>query len=201
MCALSFELLPHFTMDRPIVTPLVLVRWNLASVDGALGTIRHAFKVTVSPHTRSNDVLHIMIPILRLLAATSKSNGVIPRPVQRVDEMFYAVPVSQPSHHPQFIVVTVFEESIRDLLISGLADEELFGIRLDPKVLYPQDSVLRIPDAIFASEPDNPDQVIQCLRHHITAPADQLVLADLLHSHVMDDYTVLAALSEYYLGT
>ena len=64
-------------MDRPIVTPLVLVRWNLASVDGALGTVRHAFKVTVSPHTRFNDVLHIMIPILRHLAATSKSNGVV----------------------------------------------------------------------------------------------------------------------------
>jgi hypothetical protein len=77
----------------------------------------------------------------------------------------------------------------------------LFGIRLDPKVLYPQDSVLRIPDAIFASEPDNPDQVIQCLRHYITAPADQLVLADLLHSHVMNDSTVLTALSEYFLGT
>ena len=188
-------------MDRPIVTPLVLVRWNLASVDGALGTVRHAFKVTVSPHTRSNDVLHIMIPILRLLARTSKSNGVIPRLVQRVDEMFYAVPISQPSHQPQFLVITVFEESIRDHLISELADEELFGIRLDPKVLYPQDSVLCIPDDIFASEPDNPDQVIQCLRHQITAPADQLVLADLLRSHIMDDYTVLAALSEYYRST
>jgi hypothetical protein len=188
-------------MDRPIITPLILVRWNLACEDRALGTVRHAFKVTICPHTRSDDFLVIMRPILRLLAAASGSNGVVSRPIQHVDEMFYAAAVSRPSHHPQFIVITVFEESIRDHLISELADEELFGIRLDPKILYPQDSVLRIPDNIFASEPDNSDEVIQNLRHRITAPADQLVLAELLCSHIMDDYTVLAALSEYYRDT
>ena len=32
------------------------------------------------------------------------------------------------------------------VLISELADDELFGVRLDPKILYPQDSVFRIPD-------------------------------------------------------
>ena len=110
--------------------------------------------------------------------------------------------MSRPSHHPQFIIIiTVFEEAIRDWLISELADDELFGVRLDPKILYPQDSVLRIPDDIFASEPDNSDEVIQNLRHRITAPADQLVLAELLRSHSIDDYTVLAALSEYYHDT
>ena len=139
--------------------------------------------------------------MLKLLWAAPGSNGVVPRPIHRVGEMFYATAVSRPSHHPQFIVITAFEESIRDRLLSELADDELFGARLNPKILYPQDSVLRIPNDIFASEPDNSGNVIQNLRERITAPADQLVPAELLRSHSMDDDTVLPALPEYYCDT
>ena len=124
-------------MDRPIVTPLVLVRWNLAGVNKALGTVRHAFKVTICPHTRFDDLLVVMRPILHLLAAAPGSNGVVPRPIHRVDEMFYATTVSRPSHHPQFIVITIFEETIRDCLISELADDELPGVRLEPEIASP----------------------------------------------------------------
>ena len=87
-------------------------------------------------------------------------NGVIPRPINRIDEIFYATTVSQPSHHPQFIIITVFEETIRDLLVTGLADGELFGVRLEPDKVHPQDSLLHIPDDVFECEPENTGDAI-----------------------------------------
>jgi len=167
-------------MERPIIPHLILLRWTLFVEDSMVGTVRHSLEVSIYPHTRSEDLLIVMRPILHHLAIIPGSNGVIPCPVNRIDKMFYATAVSRPSHHPQFIVITVFEETIRDRLISELADDELFGVRLEPEILHPQDSVLRIPDDIFASEPDNSGDVIQNLRERITEPADQLILAELL---------------------
>ena len=189
---------PHITMAHPINPPLVLLRWTLCREDDMLGVCRYALKVKICPHTRADDLLVLLRPVIYLLATRPDSNGIISRPVKRIDEMFYATTVSHPSHHFQFIIITVFEEVIRDLLISELADEELFGVRLEPEKLRAQDSVLRIPDHIFRSEPDNDGDVILNLRERITEPAAQLVLAELLRSHRIDDYAVLSALTEYY---
>ena len=128
---------PHITMERPIIPPLILLRWTLFVEDSMLGTVRHALKVSICPHTRSDDLLIVMRPILHHLATIPDSNGVILRPINRIDEMFYATTVSRPSHHPQFIVITIFEETIRDCLISELADDELFGVRLEPEIASP----------------------------------------------------------------
>ena len=115
-------------MERPIIPPLVVFCWSLDVEDNRLGTVCHTLRVSVCPHTRSDDLMILVRPILFLFATVPDSNGVIPYPVNRIDEIFYATAVSQPSHHPQFIVITVFEETIRDLLITGLAGDELFGV-------------------------------------------------------------------------
>ena len=114
-------------------------------------------KVAVCPHARSDDLMVQVRPILVSLVPNpvSDSNGIIPRRVNRLDRIFYATTVSQPNHHPQFIVITLFEEAIRDLLITGLVDGVLFGVRLEPERLHPEDSLLCISDNVIESEPDN----------------------------------------------
>ena len=163
-----------------------------------LGTDRHALKVSICPHARTDDLLVLLRPVIHHLATIPDSDGVIPRPVKRINEMFYATSMSQPSHLPQFIIITVYEEVIRDLFISHLDDKELFGVRLVPEELRAQDSVLRMPDHIFTSEPNNDGDVIWSLREGVTEPAAQLALAELLRSHRIDDYAVLSALTDYY---
>ena len=64
------------------------------------------------------------------VAAFPDSNGIISCPIDRIDEIFYATSMSQSSHHPQFIIITVFEDTIRDHLVTELADGELFDVRL-----------------------------------------------------------------------
>ena len=76
-----------------------------------------------------------------------------------------------------------------------------FGVHLEPERLHPEDSLLCIPDNVIESEADNTGSVIQALHREITGHVDQMTLAVLLHSHSMDDHTVLAALSEYYHDT
>ena len=151
-------------MERTIIPPLVVFRWSLAVENSKLGAVRYALRVPVCPHTRYDDLMILVRPILFLLATVPDSNNVIPRPVNRIDEIFYATIVSQPSHHPHFIIITVFEETIRNLLITGLADDELFGVCLEPEVFHPKDSLLRILDGVFQSEPANTGNPIQALR-------------------------------------
>ena len=95
----------------------------------------------------------------------------------------------------------MFEETICDLLITGLADDALFGVRLEPEVFHPKDSLLHIPEDVFESDPDNTGDVVQALWREVTGRVDQMALAELLWSHSMEDYTVLAALFEYYHDT
>ena len=92
----------------------------------------------------------------------------------------------------------MFEDTIRDLLVTGLADGELFGVCLEPEGLHPDVSLLRIPNNVFESEPDNTGDAIHALRRGVTGCVDQMALAELLQYCSMDNYTVLAALSEYY---
>ena len=137
---------PHITMDRHNIPPLVTFHWNLAFEDNRLGTVRHVLRVAVCPHTRSHDLMVLVRPILASLVPdpVPDLNVIIPRPINRIDKIFYATAVSQPSHHPQFIVITVFEETIRNLLVTGLADDGLFGVCLELERLHPQDSIVLI---------------------------------------------------------
>ena len=45
--------------------------------------------------------------------------------------------MSQPSYHPQFILVAMFEEALCDLLITGPVDGVLFDVRLELERLHP----------------------------------------------------------------
>ena len=98
-------------------------------------------------------------------------------------------------------MITAFEEAIRDLLMTGLADGVLFGVRLEPERLHPKESIMRIPDDVIESEPKNTGSVIQALRREVTGRVGQMTLAKLLRSRSMDNHIVLAALSEYYHNT
>ena len=86
-------------------------------------------------------------------------------------------------------------------MIFGLADGILFGVRLEPEGLHPEDSLFRILDDIFESEPKNTGDVIQALQRGVTGCVDQMALDKLPRSRSMDDYTMLAAFSEYYHDT
>ena len=59
---------PHITMERPVIPPLIVFRWTLAVEDSMLGTVRHALKVSVIPHTRSDDLMVLVRHIIFLLA-------------------------------------------------------------------------------------------------------------------------------------
>ena len=98
-------------------------------------------------------------------------------------------------------MITVFEEAIHNLLITGLADGVMFGVRLELERLHSEDSILCIPNDIIELEPNNTGNVIQALQREVTGRVDQMTLAKLLRSHNMDNHTVLAALSEYYRET
>ena len=116
------------TMERRVPPPRFVFHWNLTSDDHMLGTVCHGLKVAICPHTRSDDLMILVWPILASLVPNPvlNSKGIVPRCIICLDKPFYATAVSQPSHHPQFIVITVFEEAIRDLLITCLADGVLF---------------------------------------------------------------------------
>ena len=160
-------------MERPSIPPLVVFWWNIVFEDDRLGTVCHALRVTICPYTRSEDLIILVRPIIASLVATvSDSNGIIPCPINRIAEIFYTTTISQPSHHPRFIIITVFEETIHDLLVTGLAGGELFGVRPEPERVHPQDSLLRIPNDVFECEPKNTGDVIQALRRGVTGDAD-----------------------------
>ena len=94
-------------MERLNIPPLIVFCWNLAFENNRLGTVRHALRVTVFPHTRSDDLMIIVCPILASLVPNPVPdlNNVIPRPINHIDEIFYVTAVSQQSHHPQFIII------------------------------------------------------------------------------------------------
>ena len=126
----------------------------------------------------------------------------VPIPSSPIDEIFYATNVTQPSFHPQYDVITVFEETVLDSLLTGLADGVLYNVPLRPERLFPENIVLCIPDNIIDAEPDNAGNVVQALREdEVTSPVNQLALANILNIHDVDTHTVLAALLEYFLDS
>ena len=105
---------PHVAMERHVAPSLIVFHWNLAFDDHRFGTVCYGLKVAVCPNARSDDLIILIRPILASLFPDPfpDSSGVFPHRINRLDEIFYATAVSQCSHHPQFIVSTVFEEII-----------------------------------------------------------------------------------------
>ena len=98
-----------------------------------------------------------MVLIQRIL------DSLVPIPSSPVGEIFYVTRVTQPNLHPQFSVITVFEETILESLLTGLADGVIYGVPLRPERLFPDDVVLCIPDDVINDEPDNAGEVVQAL--------------------------------------
>ena len=103
--------------------------------------------------------------------------------------------------HPQFTLITVFEEAVLDRLLTGLEDGMIFDVHLKPECLHPDDTLLCIPDDIIDSEPVNADNMIQALREEVSGPVSQMTLAGILHSHNVDAHTILDTLNEYFHNT
>ena len=126
---------PPVAMERHVAPPLIVFRWNLAFDDHRLGAVCHGLKDAVCPHVRSDDLILILVrPILASLVPdpVPDLSGIVPGCINRLEKIFYATAMSQPSHHPPFIVITVFEEAIHNLLITGPSDWVLFGVRIEP---------------------------------------------------------------------
>ena len=84
--------------------------------------------------------------------------------------------MAQPSVHPQFAVITMFNEAIHDQLVTGLADVTLCGVCLELEGLDPDATLIRQPGNLIGDEPANADNVIQVLREEVSGPIQQLTL-------------------------
>ena len=97
-------------------------------------------------------------------------DSLVPVPSSPINEIFYVTKIMQSSFHPQYAVITVFEETVLNSLLTGLADGVIFDVPLKPERLFPDDALLCIPDDIIETEPDNADNVVQALWEDVTGP-------------------------------
>ena len=97
-------------------------------------------------------------------------DSIVPITCSPIDKIFYAIRMTQPSFHPQYAVITVFEETVLNSLLAGLADGVIYNVPLKPERLFPDDALLCIPDDIIETEPDNADNVVQALWEDVTGP-------------------------------
>jgi hypothetical protein len=176
-------------MDRYVAPPRVICPWTLGYEAFQTEALRFGLKIAISALTRSKD---IMVPVQHIL------DNLVPIPSSPIDEIFYVTRVTQPCLHPQFAVITVFNEAILESLLTGLADGVIYGVPLRPERLSPTDVVLRIPDDVIDDEPNNADEVVQALRDEVSGPVNQMALANILNMHHVDAHTVLRALIEYF---
>ena len=109
--------------------------------------------------------------------------------------------VELPSIHPQFIVITMFEEATLDRLMTGPVNAELYHMCLEPERLDPDATLVPIPDSLIAVEASNADNVIQALREDALVRYHQMTLVGILHSHHVDTSTVLDALAAWFRDT
>ena len=167
--------------------PLVMHPYSLASEQFNLQVTLFGLKKAIYPSTRYDDTMLILRPFL--VGAN-----------QPINKVFFVTSMAQPIVHPQFSVITLFEEAIRDQLVMGLADVMLYGVCLKPENLDPYATLLCLPDDLIDSEPENADDVIQVLQEEILVPIQQLTLASILHSHHVDTDTVVDALTAWFRG-
>ena len=98
-------------------------------------------------------------------------------------------------------MITLFDESILNWFLTGLADGILYGVRLEPERLDPNATLLCIPDNLIDLEPANANNVVQALWEDVSGPIQQMTLASILHSHHVDTDTVLNVLTTCFLET
>ena len=75
-----------------------------------------------------DDIMVLLRPLLVDLASHAN---------QLVDKIFFVTTMARPSVHPQFSIITLFEEAILDRLLASLADRILYGVHLEPERLHP----------------------------------------------------------------
>ena len=76
-------------------------------------------------------------------------DSLVPIPSSPIDKIFYVTKITQPSFHPQYAVITVFEETVLDSLLTDLMDGVIFDVPLKLERLFPDDALLRIPGNII----------------------------------------------------
>ena len=192
-------------MDRYDNAPWVMFPWSLAYEEYRLQIVLFGLKVRVCPYTRSDDIMVLVRPLLASSIPVPVPNpnpaGLVQHPDSHTNEIFYVTTMALPSVHPQFAVITVFEEAVLNRLLTSLADGIIFDARLEPEHLHPDATLLCIPYDVIDSEPGNANNVIQALREEVSGHANQMTLAGILHSHNVDAHTVLDALTEYFHNT
>ena len=87
-------------------------------------------------------------------------DSLVPIPSLPINKIFYVTRVTRPSLHPQYAVITVFEETVLKSLLTGLADGVIYGVPLRSERLFPDHVFLRIPDDIINDEPNNASEDI-----------------------------------------
>ena len=133
--------------------------WTLAYKENQTELVRFALKVVICPLTRLYDLVVLIQPIL---------DSIVPVPSSPIDKIFYVARMM--SIHPQFAVIMVFDKSVLNSLLLGLADGVIFDVQLKPEHFFPDDVLLCIPDNIIDTEPVNAGKVIQALPEEVTGP-------------------------------
>ena len=87
--------------NRYVKTPHVIYQYNLGYEQFRLQVVLHVIKITIYPYTRAYDILGLISPLL--VNNDSELLG--------VHEVFLATKEELPSIHPQFAMLTMFEEA------------------------------------------------------------------------------------------
>ena len=92
-------------MDCYVKTPPVMHPYSLAYEQFKPQVSLFALKKVIYPYDRYDSIMVLIRP-LRV--------GLVDHANKHVDEIFFVTTVAQPSIHPQFAVMTLFEEAIID---------------------------------------------------------------------------------------
>ena len=133
-------------MDRYGNAPWVMFPWTLAYKEYQTEVVHFVLKMVICPLTRSDNLMVLVQSIL---------DSLVPVPSSPIDEIFYVTRVTQPSFRLHYTVITVFEETVLESLLTGLADGVIYDVPLRPERSFPNDVVLRIPNDIIDDDPDN----------------------------------------------
>ena len=97
-------------MDRYLSPPREIFPWSLTYQAFQSEVVRFGLKIVLSALTRLNNIMVLVQHIL---------DSLVPIPSSPVDEIFYVTKVTQPSLHPQYAAITVFEETVLESLLTA----------------------------------------------------------------------------------
>ena len=140
------------------------------------------------PYTRYDGIMGLVRPLL-----IDHANELL-----SIDEICMVKTVALPSIHPQFAVITMFEENTLNKLLASLTEGMLYHVRLELERLDPDATLVCIPNDLIIAEPLNANKVAQALRDNISQGFHQMTLTGILHSHHVDTSTVLDALAAWF---